>query len=552
MTTDKKELSAMREKTGKSKELESTEGDSLQDVQDRVAQEEKLIQEQLPDSKEGDSREVTPDFISKCYWRGETGIGELYAALHRGKFVHNNTTGEWLEYNGHHWALDELNNHIPAIETVIDRIWEEIRRLKKDKQKLDPEDDKGAIKDADNTIKGLRKKINKLYDLKGQAACIKAARTVKNPLAITSDFFDNHPLLLACTNGVVDLRTGKMRTGQPGDYLYYSTGREFHGIVPSKEGRAIWDNTLYTMFEDWKMVDFLRRFFGYVATGSTAEQVFGVASGGGRNGKRILIESVMHTLGQYAIPIKSELLLVQKNKRGPGGPTPELCALNKVRLAVASEVNENAIFDAAEIKRLSGSDQLSVREPHAKRDTFQDQTHQLLIQVNDDPKCPGGDIGFWERMIKITFPFTFIKNRELDPDVPNERKADINLFANLVKIYPHILGWIVEGAVEYHEIGLDPPKSILEATKSYKRDEDIIGRWIESDCEKNLKAESGATTLYHSFVEFYHETIGDKEPSQNWFGKQLKKRFPRISKSGRYYYLGIKISGDPDGPQDFQ
>jgi len=550
MTTDNSKTDTMPKKTDKSEKQKSTEGDSAQAVHDRVAEEEKLIQEQLPDNKAGDGEEVTPDLIKKCYWRGETGLGELYAALHRGKFIHNNTTGEWLKYNDQHWELDELNEHIPAIEKVITLIWDEINILKKDKQELDPEEDKVAIKVADNTIKGFHKKINKLYDLKGQAACIKAARTVKNPLATTSDVFDNKPLLLVCSNGVVDLRTGKMKAGRPGDYLFNSTGHEFHGIVPTLEGRKIWDNILYTMFEDWEMANFLRRFFGYIAPGSTAEKVFAVASGGGSNGKRILIDSAMYVLGQYSITIKSELLLVQKNKSSPSGPTPQLCALNKIRLAVASEVNENAIFDAAEIKRLSGSDQLSVREPHAKRDTFQNQTHQLLIQVNDDPKCPGGDIGFWERMIKIQFPFTFVKNREPDPEVANERKADKDLFEKLVKIYPHILGCIVEGAVEYHEVGLEPPKSVLKAIQKYRDEEDIVGRWVKSDCEKSLQSETGATVLYKSFVEFYHETSGDKEPSQNWFGKQLKKKFTRFEKSGRFYYRGIKISDDPYPPGD--
>ncbi len=505
----------------------------------RVAEEEKLIEKLLPeDQEEG----ITPEFIKKCYWRGETGLGELYGALHRGKFVYNNTTDEWLKYEDHHWSLDELNNHIPAIEDVIDLLWGEIRRLKEEKQKLDPDDDKGAIKTADNTIKGLRKKINYLYDLKGKAACIRAARIVEKPLAVTSDVFDREPLLLACPNGVINLRTGLMSPGQADDYLFFATPVPFHGTTPSEDDRKLWEDTLYAMFESWEMVHFIKRFFGYVATGSTAEQVFCVASGSGRNGKRVLIETIMNVLGQYAIPIKSDLLLVQKNKRSAGGPTPELCALDKVRLAVASEVNENAVFDAAEIKRLSGSDKISVRVPHGKRETYQEQTHQLIIQVNDDPKCPGGDAGFWERMIKIYFPFKFVKRK---PAEPNERRADKDLFEKLREIYPAILGWLVEGSVEYHKIGLAPPKVVLDATKEYQEDEDIIGRWVKADVEKNLQAQSGATVLYASFVKFYHETTGDREPSQQWFGKQLKKRFPKLTKGGYVYYLGIKLKDEP-------
>lgn len=526
---------------------ESPANDPAQEVKERVAREQAAIKAQLPDDDQP-TEEITSEFIRKCYWRGETGYGELYAAVHRGKFLHNNTTGEWLIFDGHHWRIDDLNEHIPAIEQVIDLLWEEIKTIKKEKQELDPEDDKSDIKNLDSLIKGMRAKINKLYDLKGQAACIKAARTVQSPLAATSSVFDQHPRLLACKNCVVDLRTGKPRPGRPEDYLYLSTPIEYHGIVPSKEGRKIWDNTLYTMFEDWSMVNFLRRFFGYSATGLTIEQIFGVFSGGGRNGKRILIESVMNAMGQYAIPIKPELLLVQKIKRGAGGPTPELCALQKIRLAVASEVRANAEFDEAEVKRLSGSDKINVREPHAKRDSYQEQSHQLIIQVNDDPKCPGADIGFWERMIKVQFPFTFVKNRAPNPDEPMERAADIDLFDKLLSIYPHILGWIVEGAVEYHQVGLEPPPAVREAIKNYQADEDIIGRWIESACEKKLGAESGATDLYENFKAFYHATAGDKEPSQIWFGKQLKKRFPRITKSGYMYYLGIKLIGDPDKP----
>ena len=91
-------------------------------------------------------------------------------------------------------------------------------------------DNSRQIKRLSELQKQLLKRVSQLRADKRRTACLKFAHTIDNPLAIAGEEFDNKPMLFPCANGVIDLETGRLHDGRPGDYLSLSSPVPFLGI----------------------------------------------------------------------------------------------------------------------------------------------------------------------------------------------------------------------------------------------------------------------------------------------------------------------------------
>ena len=167
--------------------------------------------------------------------------------------------------------------------------------------------------------KSLLKRASQLRDDKRRTACLKFAHTIENPLAIIGDEFDKKPMLFPCANGVIDLETGELLAGRPGDYLSKSSPIEFLGI---DSPAPLWEKTLLEIFggnED--LVAYLQRLFGYGITGLVTEKVFPVLFGRtGWNGRSLIVETISHVMGDFAGSIPSEMLLSARFAKNSSGP----------------------------------------------------------------------------------------------------------------------------------------------------------------------------------------------------------------------------------------
>jgi putative DNA primase/helicase len=48
---------------------------------------------------------------------------------------------------------------------------------------------------------------------------------------------------------------------------------------------------------------------------------------------------------------------------------------------------------------------------------------------------------------------------------------------------PGILNWAIEGLRAYLKEGLNPPPAVLDATKEYRQDMDVVEQWIDGRCD---------------------------------------------------------------------
>lgn len=509
-------------------------------VQERVDQE----AAQVGGSPAGDGGQlVTSKLIQDCLFANELGDSVLYSTLFRDQFLHCKNTGEWYEWAGHCWQRDIMGRTLAAVEKVVEHYLAEYKRLSAELATMlaGGESAKSEIaQKIANKKDALLKRASLLRGTRRRGNCLEFAHTIEHPIAIKGEEFDNKPMLFPCANGVIDLETGRLKPGRPGDYLSLASPVDFLGIDwPA----PIWERTLLEIFAGKaNLVSYLQRLFGYAMTGLVKEKVFPVLYGPtGWNGRSLIIETISYVMGSLAGSIPSEMLLSQKYAKSSSAPSPDIMSLKGVRMAFASEIDEGQKFSAAKIKWLTGKDELVGRNPHDKHSTRFRPTHKLFLMTNTQPEAPANDKAFWERLHLIPFTISFV-NR--DPQETYERRAITDLDQQVLAEGPGILAWLVRGCLEYQLHGLNPPMEITAATEEYRRGEDVLADFIDECCIREDGAKGKANELYKRYVTWYHDNIGEKERTGTWFGKQLKQKFKKTKVNGCVTYHGIGLKDD--------
>jgi putative DNA primase/helicase len=135
----------------------------------------------------------------------------------------------------------------------------------------------------------------------------------------------------------------------------------------------------------------------------------------------------------------------------------------------------------------------------------------------------------------IPFNIAFVDNpkkkneKQVDPDLPEKLKAEGS----------GILAWLVRGCLKWQRYGLNSPESIRAATMAYRKEEDLIGKFINDRCVVKDTAEAKGGELYSAYHEWC-EKNGHCSMSGTNFGKDLKERFDSYTK-GTVRYVGIGL-----------
>jgi putative DNA primase/helicase len=559
----------------------AAERQRLKPEEKKMAEIEKQVQERVEAEKAGQDpmdsvsweQKITPKFIRDCLFAGDLGNGILYATRHRGQFIYCTSMDQWLVWEDHCWAIDDINKALAAVENVVALYYSEIKRV--EQQILDAGgeragdltagSDKPEVSEADTVeseskkgapvasgdeadIKSLLKYRKKLWERitslrsnNGRRNCLFAAYTCSEPLAIHGRELDQMAWWLPVKNGMVDLKTGKLHPGRPEYYMLRRCPTEYHGIF---KPRIAWIKALMEIFDgNETVVQYMQRLIGMSLVAAVYEHAFPVLTGpNGRNGKGTFLETICEILGPLAGPIRAEMLMDSFNVQSSSGPTPDIMSLRGLRLAWASETKEGAKISAAKVKWLTGGDKLTGRNPHDKYETQFSPTHTLFLISNFKPAAEANDKAFWERMQNIPFTISFLKNRE--PKEPNERKADLYLKEKLMAEASGILGWMVEGCLMWQTQGLDPPIVVRQETQDYMDEEDNLGAFMDNCLEIRDHLEIGATALYEAFELWWTKYVGRWPWKQKKFGKHMRERFHCKKTSGVYRYFGVDLNDE--------
>ena len=155
---------------------------------------------------------------------------------------------------------------------------------------------------------------------------------------------------------------------------------------------------------------------------------------------------------------------------------------------------------------MSGGDPIAAR--YMRQNFFEfTPRFKLMIAGNHKPTLRGVDEAIRRRLHLIPFTVTI---------PPGERDKD--LAEKLQSEWGGILQWAVDGCLEWQQIGLSPPRVVLDATDQYLKDEDTLGQWIDERCAVDPAYSALSSDLYHDWKQ-WTEARGERPGSQKRFSQ---------------------------------
>lgn len=125
------------------KQEQMTEGPGRQNAEKQTQDNTEASRMKQQDS----SQDLPHSFVEECLDANYLGDGALFAALHRGQFIFDETVGEssradtrpWLKWTGHYYEEDLMGEVYQAVEDLIPYYLELLEKKEKALQELSKE-----------------------------------------------------------------------------------------------------------------------------------------------------------------------------------------------------------------------------------------------------------------------------------------------------------------------------------------------------------------------------------------------------------------------------
>jgi len=485
-------------------------------------------------------------FVKDCLDANERGDGVMFASLFKDKFIYNITPkdGEWQAWNGNVWEIDHKS--LAASAAVEECALEYQRILAPLKQEVEEKEIDKKHEEAWklNLMKKYQSRVDRLRGRDGVSKVLHWAPIVDQSIACKEEQFDRNPWLLPCRNGVIDLKNGILTKGDPADRMTRCLDIDYDPHADY----SLWEQVLQEITDSEKeMPEFLKRSFGYAATGHAFEQYIWVFLGPGRNGKGIIFNLIGEVLRPFFHTINPAMLLEQRNPPSPSAASEHYYSLLGKRLVAGSETNKGKKIDSAVVKELTGEDEINCR-PNFKSEINFYPTHTMMLRTQYVPLGMTHDFAMRERLLLIDFPFRYVDDVEAhkkkEPQFADRfRQKDKKLKDKLREIKPGILRWIVDGCRDWQAMGLAPPQQVIDAVDTLGKEEDYVGRFV-LDCLTSLpdhpKMKVACKEMYAIFEWWWAQNEGAHEqriPAMKTVNKSLREKGFKVDGIGGVTYV---------------
>jgi len=463
-----------------------------------------------------DPRKYKPQFDSY----GDISNGRRFADKFRGSFLFVHASSTWYVWNGQRWKPCDTGEAMSAAKFIADEcISETLSKLK--------EEGTEAAKRSHTQALGVHRSIQKLE------AMLKAASTEPGMSIAHPGLFDSDPLKINVRNGVLDLKTGQLLPALQEMHGSRLAGVEYDRLAPCPR----WLDFVHAvMHADSEMVGFMQRVCGYALTGLVDEEKLFFFYGTGANGKSVFANVILAVFGEYGVTVRAALLA--RDHKGSGSDAErEKARLPGARIALMNETGQGDIWDDQRTKEMVSRENISARQLYAESFEFM-PTHKLFIRGNHQPGAMDSGDGFWRRIVLIGFTRQF-SEAERVPDLDRQI---------IERELPGVFAWMVDGCLHWQKHGLQIPVKVNDAVNAYRKDTDLMGEWLESECVRSTDAEGVSSELFTNYVDFL-KAANVKAPSRSVFGRQLVQRgFGKRESNGKTFYVGLTIRCpfDPD------
>ncbi len=324
------------------------------------------------------------------------------------------------------------------------------------------------------------------------------------PIANAGNRWDSDPFLLGVGNGVVDLRTGHLRTARPQDRITLNTEILYE---PSARCPRFEQFLREAFSSDAEVIQFVQKAVGYSLSGDVTEQCLFACCGDGANGKSTLLEIIRYVLGDYAhnLPFSAFELTARSSISN------DIAGVASKRFVTAVETNENVRLNEGRLKALTGGDRCTARFLYQENFSF-DPTAKFWLAFNHKPRVTDDSHGFWRRIRLIPFTTKFSDSNR-DKDLPAKLRAEAQ----------GILSWAVRGCLLWQQEGLGVPPAVDAATKTYRQENDAVGEFIE---ERYLASPDGfvSSSVLRAEYEYWAQENGETALDPRALADRLRAR----------------------------
>ncbi len=447
--------------------------------------------------------DIPPEF-------SEDMLAEQFTKKYHKTMSHCATWNTWLHWAENRWQVDDTNLSLDHARTICRAAASVVL-------------DRGDIPPAKGKTIANQISSRRCY------GAVEGIASTDRRHVVRPSHFDADPWILNTPDGVINLKTGKMRKARRSDWCIKSTR-----VGPSTKGCPRWLTFLNECTQgDTGLQEYLQRIAGYCLTGSTAEQKFFFIYGQSGSGKGTFLNTLMWLMDTYATQANMDTFTEQRFVKHAA----EIAFFNGARLIVAAETNSGQRWNEARIKTMTGGDPITANRMRQDPFTFL-PAFKLLFMGNHRPHLRNVDAAIKRRLFFLPF----------DLKVPKE-KIDFYLADRLREEGAGILSWAIDGCLDWQKKWLQPPDSVIASTANYFEQEDKIGAFLEDCCTVSSHSRVITTTLYECYVK-WADTMGLYAGDRLGFLDLLSvKGFVSEKKGGEQIVMGVEIFHDEGSRQ---
>jgi len=464
------------------------------------------------------AKEILPELtIYGQFNPTDLGNAERFAKQHGDKVKYDWTDGRWVAWDGKRW-----NPHI-GTETAIQLAGKTARSILIGVERIqDPERRKKVIKwsFASESDRGIQ-------------AMLRLARASPS-ISCHAEDFDQDQQLLNIRNGTVDLRTGTLKAHDPKDMITMLAPLEWDGHVGFQKDKApLWFSALKLWMQDNDQdINYLKRLAGMVLGGHTANRTFILFYGEGANGKSTFVDCIKAMMGDYATVAARDLL---KQKYQYEQHTTDIAELRGKRLVTSSETRANMKLNTALIKQHTGDAELKGRFMRQDNMTFK-TTHTLILMTNDLPVVEDQSSAWWERLQMLEWK---VKIAPKDQDLQFQDKLRAE--------WPYILGWMIEGYLEWQrDTRLIPSQNVTVGTQQYKVSQMPLRDFLDDRCVVEPTAFIKTTELKAAYGDYAKEKLSMQAFTKMVKSAGFEKCKKKIEGKSTSAFQGVRLKEDWD------
>lgn len=445
-----------------------------------------------------DTPHNTPaDKVAREYQLTDCGNAERLRDAHPDEIKHCYATGTWHVWDGAYWTTDDG-----------DKMVQYAKEITKDMIRAS----------ADLVNKGEQKDLLKFALATQSSGRIKAMiEMCRSEVPVKIDMLDTHKYLFNTTNYTLDLNPTNehvyARAHTKSDLITKMANVKYDPEAKCPK----WLEFLSLVFDgNQNVVNFAKRFFGTCLTGDCGDQVFAILYGSGNNGKTTMMNVLRGIMSVYTDSVPAESLMVSNNTDDKKNAFADLPG---VRMVTVAEGNETGRLNEALVKYMTGNEIIKCRKLFHE---FFEYTPQFkpVFYTNHQPDIRGVDHAIWRRIMLIPFNVNIVERlkEQGKPRIPNYEDVLIREEAS------GILNWLIEGWYEkIKKGGLCPPSEVQAAVDEYKKDQDVVQRWIDDECDVKKGYASYFAALYNRYDK-WAEDNGEPKMSRKEFGKNLTEK----------------------------